>query len=80
MIRKSGNRFPACAKPWRRFADRLDASAGEARSEKIMLNQNAGAPIDSISKDCALASAPKGTQHKSLALVLKSAASPKSFN
>jgi len=29
MIRKSGNRFPAFAKP---------ASAGKARSEKIMLN------------------------------------------
>src|SRR5208282_167367 len=30
MIRKSGNRFPAFAKP---------ASAGEGRSEKIMLHQ-----------------------------------------
>jgi len=33
MIRKSGNRFPAFAKP---------ASAGEGRSEKIMLKQNIG--------------------------------------
>jgi hypothetical protein len=32
MIPKSGNRFPAFAKP---------ASAGEARSEKIMLKQKA---------------------------------------
>jgi hypothetical protein len=30
MIRKSGNRFPAFAKP---------ASAGEGRSEKIMLQR-----------------------------------------
>jgi hypothetical protein len=30
MIPKSGNRFPACAKP---------ASAGEGRSEKIMRQQ-----------------------------------------
>jgi hypothetical protein len=33
MIPKSGHRFPAFAKP---------ASAGEGRSEKIMLNQKAG--------------------------------------
>jgi hypothetical protein len=38
MIRKSGNRFPACAKPQRRPLLRLDASAGEGRSEKIMRN------------------------------------------
>jgi hypothetical protein len=39
MIPKSGYRFPAFAKP---------ASAGEGRSEKIMLNQNARAGFDSI--------------------------------
>jgi hypothetical protein len=39
VIRKSGNRFPAFAKP---------ASAGEGRSEKIMLHQDAGATSDSI--------------------------------
>jgi hypothetical protein len=36
MIAKSGHQFPAFAKP---------ASAGEARSEKIMLEQNAGARL-----------------------------------
>jgi hypothetical protein len=39
MIPKSGNRFPACAKPLPRLAGWLDASAGEARSEKIMRQQ-----------------------------------------
>jgi hypothetical protein len=39
MIPKSGNRFPACAKPWQPFALLLDASAGEGRSEKIILKQ-----------------------------------------
>jgi hypothetical protein len=34
MIPKSGNRFPACAKPKEKFVVWLDASAGEARSEK----------------------------------------------
>jgi hypothetical protein len=34
MIPKSGNRFPACAKP---------ASVGEGRSDKIMLKQKARA-------------------------------------
>jgi hypothetical protein len=48
MIRKSGHRFPACAKHWQGFVEPLDTSAGEARSEKIMLNQNARAQIDSI--------------------------------
>jgi hypothetical protein len=43
MIPKSGYRFPACAKPLGRFVVWLDASAGEARSEKIML-QIRGAP------------------------------------
>jgi hypothetical protein len=32
-------RFPACAKPVAWFSIRLDASAGEGRSEKIMLKQ-----------------------------------------
>jgi hypothetical protein len=39
MIPKSGYRFPACAKPWPPNFVWLDASAGEARSEKIMLEQ-----------------------------------------
>jgi hypothetical protein len=43
MIPKSGNRFPACAKPWHRFVVLFDASAGEGRSEKIMLKQKARA-------------------------------------
>ena len=34
-----GHRFPACAKPWHRPLVRLNASAGEGRSEKIMLHQ-----------------------------------------
>jgi hypothetical protein len=34
---RGGYRFPACAKPVGLFAVLLDASAGEARSEKIML-------------------------------------------
>jgi len=36
MIPKSGYRFPACAKHLVRFVVWLGASAGEARSEKIM--------------------------------------------
>jgi hypothetical protein len=39
MIPKSGHRFPACAKPSNHPLTRLDASAGEGRSEKIMLKQ-----------------------------------------
>jgi hypothetical protein len=39
MIPKSGNRFPACAKPIERIIVWLDASAGEGRSEKIMHQQ-----------------------------------------
>jgi hypothetical protein len=39
MIPKSGNRFPACAKPRHRFIVSFDASAGEGRSEKIMPKQ-----------------------------------------
>jgi hypothetical protein len=34
MIPKSGSRFPACAKPSNQPFIRLDASAGEGRSEK----------------------------------------------
>jgi hypothetical protein len=37
MIPKSGYRFPACAKSRAAIVAGLDASAGEARSEKIML-------------------------------------------
>jgi hypothetical protein len=40
MIPKSGNRFPACAKPLIGFVIWHDASAGEGRSEKIMLKHN----------------------------------------
>jgi hypothetical protein len=36
---RGGYRFPACAKPWHRSSFWLDASAGEGRSEKIMLQQ-----------------------------------------
>jgi hypothetical protein len=43
VIRKSGYRFPACAKPRQSLAVSFDASAGEARSEKIMLKQEAKA-------------------------------------
>jgi hypothetical protein len=39
MIPKSGHRFPACAKPAALSVVWLDASAGEGRSEKIMLQQ-----------------------------------------
>jgi hypothetical protein len=38
MIPKSGYRFLACAKHCQRPAYSVNASAGEARSEKIMLN------------------------------------------
>jgi hypothetical protein len=37
MIPKSGYRFPACAKPGQSRVLSFEASAGEARSEKIML-------------------------------------------
>jgi hypothetical protein len=37
MIPKSGCRFPACAKPRQPLALSFGASAGEAKSEKIML-------------------------------------------
>jgi hypothetical protein len=39
MIPKSGNRFPACAEPLEKRSMRLDASAGEGRSDKIMLDE-----------------------------------------
>jgi hypothetical protein len=39
MIRKSGLRFPACAKPLHGSSIRLEASAGEGWSEKIMRNE-----------------------------------------
>jgi hypothetical protein len=41
MVPKSGNRFPACARPVACFVVSLDASAGEGRSEKIMLQEYA---------------------------------------
>jgi hypothetical protein len=37
MIAKSGHRFPACAKPSNHPSIRIDASAGEGRSQEIML-------------------------------------------
>jgi hypothetical protein len=43
MIPKSGNRFPACAKLRQTFVFPFDASAGEGRSDKIMLKQKARA-------------------------------------
>jgi hypothetical protein len=43
MMRKSGYRFPACAKPGQRPVLSVNASAGEARSEQIMLKQQAKA-------------------------------------
>jgi hypothetical protein len=43
MIQKSGYRFPTCAKPRQSLAVSFDASAGEARSEKIVLKKKAKA-------------------------------------
>jgi hypothetical protein len=43
MIPKSGYRFPACAKPSNHPFIRPDASAGEGRSEKIVLKDGAAA-------------------------------------
>jgi pyroglutamyl-peptidase len=40
MMPKSGHLFPACAKPRQRLTLSFDASAGEARSEKIMRKNN----------------------------------------
>jgi hypothetical protein len=42
MIPKSGYRFPACAKPWHGLVVWTNASAGEGRSEKIMLHDKQG--------------------------------------
>jgi hypothetical protein len=56
MIPKSGCRFPAWAKPVQPLALALDASAGEGRSEKIMLKQQAKANADSTKNHFALAS------------------------
>src|SRR5262249_46346650 len=39
MMPKSGDRFPACAKPFDGTSIWLDASAGEGRSENIMLQK-----------------------------------------
>ncbi len=36
MIPKTGNRFPACAKPGQPLVPLFEASAGEGRSDKIM--------------------------------------------
>jgi hypothetical protein len=43
MIQKTGCRFPACAKFSQSQIIQSDASAGEDRSEKIMLEQQAKA-------------------------------------
>jgi hypothetical protein len=43
MIPKSGYRFPACSKPSAKPVVWLDASAGEGKSDKIMLQQEAKA-------------------------------------
>ena len=40
---RGGRRFPACAKPLRCPFIRLDASAGEGRSDKLTLEQEARA-------------------------------------
>jgi hypothetical protein len=45
MIPKSVKRFPACAQPRRGLWLRIDACAGEGRSEKIMLGQKEAANI-----------------------------------
>jgi hypothetical protein len=47
MMPKSGYRFPACAKPSTRFIVWHDASAGEARSENIMLQEKSKPDGDS---------------------------------
>jgi len=39
MIPKSGYRFSACAKPCLQFVPSINASADEAKSEKIMLKK-----------------------------------------
>jgi hypothetical protein len=50
MIPKSEYRFPACAKLPQLMAVSFDASAGEARSDKIMLKQMAKAEWRSSGK------------------------------
>jgi hypothetical protein len=55
MNPKSGYRFPACAKPMARFVVWIEASAGEARSEKIMLQQELKRDDDSKKSHRALA-------------------------
>jgi hypothetical protein len=47
MMPKSGYRLPACAKPSTRFIVWHDASAGEARSENIMLQEKSKPDGDS---------------------------------
>jgi hypothetical protein len=42
---RGGYQFPACAKPWLPVAVPFDASAGEGRSEKIMLKYKTKLPI-----------------------------------
>jgi hypothetical protein len=49
MIPKSGQRFPACAKPRQPLGVSFDASAGKARSEKIMRQQMLKRNADSTS-------------------------------
>jgi hypothetical protein len=46
MIPKSGYRFSACAKPCLQFVPSINASADEAKSEKIMLKQKAKAKCE----------------------------------
>ena len=55
MIPKSGRRFPACAKPWRGTVVVRDASAGEGRSEKIMLQNKGTASVHMDKQECRLA-------------------------
>jgi hypothetical protein len=45
MIPKSGNRFPACAKPWHVLVVWPNASAGEGRSDKIMRKQTSAVAV-----------------------------------
>jgi hypothetical protein len=42
---RGGCRFPVCAKPRQPLSRRDEASAGEGRSEKIMLKQKAKAKL-----------------------------------
>jgi hypothetical protein len=47
LIPKSEDRFPACAKPCQLLVLSFGASADEGRSERIMLEQQAKANVDS---------------------------------